>query len=83
MKTRSQILHEIAEDQGCRCREWLTHFMRDGLPKPATKEELRDQAVRELGISKMSFDFAWIDAIETAARPDWYEPLPRLYKVET
>ncbi len=31
--------------------------------------------MRELGVSKYSFDFAWIDAIETTGRHDWYEPL--------
>jgi hypothetical protein len=28
-------------------------------------------------VSKSSFDFAWIDAIERAGRHDWYEPLRR------
>ena len=40
-----------------------------------TKAELRVAAMRELGVSKYSFDFAWIDAIETTGRHDWYEPL--------
>jgi len=44
-------------------------------PKYLTKAELREAALRELHISKSSFDFAWIDAIETTGRQDWYEPL--------
>ena len=39
------------------------------------KAELRVAAMRELGVSKNSFDFAWIDAIETTGRHDWYDPL--------
>jgi hypothetical protein len=40
-----------------------------------TKTELRVAAIRELHVSNSSFDFAWIDAIETTGRQDWYEPL--------
>ena len=36
-------------------------------PKFATKIELRDAAMRELNVSKSSFDFGWIDAIERTA----------------
>jgi putative tryptophan/tyrosine transport system substrate-binding protein len=39
--------------------------------------ELRAAAMRELKVSKNSFDFAWIDAIERTGRRDWYEPLRR------
>ena len=41
------------------------------------KNELRAAAVRELNVSKNSFDFAWIDAIERAGRHDWHNPLRR------
>jgi hypothetical protein len=34
------------------------------------KAELRNAAIRELNVSKNSFDFAWIDAIEEAGRQD-------------
>lgn len=40
--------------------------------------ELREAAVRELKVSKNSFDFAWIEAIEQTGRYDWYEPRRRL-----
>jgi hypothetical protein len=33
--------------------------------------------MRELKVSKHSFDFAWIDAIERTGRHDWYDPLRR------
>jgi hypothetical protein len=49
--------------------------MKGDAPKYLTKSELRLAAMRELDVSKSSFDFAWIDAIETAGRQDWYEPL--------
>jgi hypothetical protein len=49
-------------------------------PKFLTKAELRDAAIKELRISKNSFDFAWISAIEQTGRHDWYEPLRRRYR---
>ena len=72
-KSRNQELYEKAEGQ--RCREWLLPFLRDNQPKFLTKAELRDAAVRELEVSKNSFDFAWIEAIEHTGRYDWYEPV--------
>ncbi len=51
--------------------------MQNGQPKFLTKDELRVAAMRQLNISKSSFDFAWIDVIETTGRHDWYEPLHR------
>jgi hypothetical protein len=50
-------------------------FMQNGQPKFLTKDELRVAAMHQLNVSKSSFDFAWIDAIEKTGRPDWYEPL--------
>jgi hypothetical protein len=50
-------------------------FVRDGQPKVQTKAEFRDAAMRELEVSKNSFDFAWIWVIEETGRHDWYEPL--------
>jgi len=38
--------------------------------------------VMKLKVSKNSFDFVWINAIETIGRPDWYEPLRRRSKTE-
>ena len=76
-KSRSQELSEKAAEEQRRCRDWLLPFMRDGQPKFLTKTELRKAAMRELKVSKNSFDFAWIDAIERTGRHDWYEPLRR------
>lgn len=42
-----------------------------------TKAALRDAAMRELKVSKNSFDSAWIAAIEDTGRRDWYEPMRR------
>ncbi len=80
MNNRSQLLQEQAHEERLRCREWLLPFMAAGQPKFLTKVELRSVALQELKISKNSFDFAWIDAIESAGRQDWYEPLPRRQK---
>jgi len=77
IKARNQELSEKADDERRRCRDWLLPFMRDNQPKFLTKNELRAAAMRELNISKKSFDFAWIDAIERAGRHDWHNPLRR------
>jgi hypothetical protein len=76
-KSRNQEIYERAAEQRERCREWLLPFMRDDQPKFLTKAELREAALRELGVSKSSFDFGWIEAIEQTGRHDWYEPLRR------
>jgi hypothetical protein len=51
--------------------------MQNNQPKSLTKDELRSAAMRELNVSKLSFDIAWIMAIEDTGRQDWYEPLRR------
>lgn len=75
MKGRKLELWQKAADERQRCEQWLLRLIRDGQPKSLTKAELRDAAMRELKISKSSFDSAWIGAIETTGRLDWYEPL--------
>jgi hypothetical protein len=82
-KTRSQQLSEKAEQEQRRCRDWLLKFMRGNQPKFLTKAELRDAAMRELKVSKNSFDFAWILAIEDTGRHDWYEPLRRRFRIKS
>jgi len=57
--------------------------MRDNQSKFLTKAELRDAAVRELKVSKNSFDFAWIEVIEQTGRYDWYEPLRHPLRVRS
>jgi len=47
-------------------------------PKFLTKAELR-----ELKVSKHSFDFAWVSAIEETGRVDWYEPLRRRFRTKS
>jgi hypothetical protein len=64
IKAPNQELSEKADDERRRCRDWLLPFMRDNQPKFLTKNELRAAAMRELNVSKNSFDFAWIEAIE-------------------
>ena len=77
MTPRQRQLCEMAEVQRRRCRDWLLNFIVSGQPRAFTKKELRASAVRGLGVPKNAFDFAWIDAIETTGRYDWYNPLPR------
>jgi len=71
------MLSEKADEERRRCRDWLLRFMQGNQPKILTKAELRDAALRELNVSKNSFDFGWITAIEETGRHDWYEPLLR------
>ena len=73
--SRMEQQRDKAADERRRCSQWLLPFMHDGQPKFLTKSELRVAAMRELGVSKNAFDFAWIDAIEATGRQDWYEPL--------
>jgi hypothetical protein len=82
-KSRKQELYEKAEEERQRCCDWLLPFLRDNQPKFLTKAELRDAAIRELKVSKNSFDFAWIEAIEQTGRHDWYEPLRRRLRVKS
>ena len=49
-------------------------------PKFLTKAELREAAIRELKVSKNSFDFGWISAIEVTGRYDWREPLKHRFR---
>lgn len=81
--SRSQELSAKADEERRRCRDWLLKFMRRDQPKFLTKAELRDAAIRELKVSKNSFDFAWIWAIEDTGRQDWYEPLRRYFRVKS
>jgi len=57
--------------------------MQNNQQKFLTKYELRGAAMRELNVSKNSFDFGWIDAIETTGRHDWYEPLRRRLRTKS
>jgi hypothetical protein len=77
MNNRQQQLSEKAHEERRRCRDWLLRFMQDAQPKFLTKDELREAAMRELNVSKLSFDMGWIMAIEDTGGHDWYEPLRR------
>jgi hypothetical protein len=57
--------------------DWLLRFMQGNHSKFLSKAELREAVLRELNVSKNSFDFGWIDAIAQTGRHDWYEPLRR------
>ncbi len=82
-KSRSEQLFEKAEEERLQCHHWLLPFLREGQPRFLTKAELRDAALRELKVSKNSFDLAWITAIEQTGRYDWYEPLRRRMRVKS
>jgi hypothetical protein len=77
LKGRKKELWDKAEAERQRCRRWLLDYMRPGHARRVTKAVLRDAAMRELKISKNSFDSAWIAAIEESGRHDWYERIRR------
>ena len=83
MDQRKHDIQAKAHAERKRCRDWLLPFITLEQPKFCTKAELRSAAMKELEISKNSFDFAWIDAIEAANRQDWYEPLRSRRKLTT
>jgi hypothetical protein len=68
MKNRQQQLSEKAHEERRRCRDWLLKFMQDDQPKFLTKDELREAAMRELNVSKLSFDMGglWRSKIPVA-----------------
>ena len=59
-QSRSQELSAKAAEERRRCRDWLLKYMQGNQPKFLTKAELREAAIRELKVSKNSFDFGWI-----------------------
>lgn len=73
--THSEEPSAKAAEERLRCKEWLLPLMQTDQPRLTTKAELCVIAMRELSISKSSFDFAWIDAIEQTGRRDWYDLL--------
>jgi hypothetical protein len=77
------MLSEKADAERRRCRDWLLPFMQIKQPKFLTKDELRSAAMRELNVSKLSFDMGWIMAIEDTGRQDWYEPLRRMLRTQS
>ena len=78
--TKKQELSEKADEERRRCRDWLLKSMRANQPKFLTKAKLREAAMRELKVSKNSFDFGWISAIEETRRYDWHEPLRHRFR---
>ena len=68
-------LFEKAQAERKLCREWLIRIMRASPIKTRSKDDLRAEAMRDLKVSKSSFDDAWIGAIEELGYHDWYEPL--------
>ena len=70
-----QALYDKAAEERQRCLMWLKKFIIEGQPRSFTKEELRQAAQAELNVSKNSFEFAWLIAIEETGRQDWYRAI--------
>jgi len=82
MKTHQQLLSERAAEERRLAHNWLLPVIDGNTPRYLTKDELRTAAMRELPISKKSFDYAWIDVIEKTGRHEWYEPMRRRRKTK-
>jgi hypothetical protein len=72
--SKNAAIYQRAHEQRELCRDWLKFLMTQSSEKLATKEELREEAIRRWGVSKSAFDFGWIAAIEDTGNHHWYEP---------
>src|SRR3977135_3032743 len=75
LSPRQQVACDLAERQ--LCRDWLLYIMAASSGKQRTKADLRDETIERFGVSKSTFDFAWIWAIEETGNRHCYDPLPR------
>ena len=80
MNVRQRQASEMARKHIEICAEWLRTIIVLPGEKAFTKAQLRDEAIRRLGVSRNAFDWAWIDVIEELGRQDWYEPMRRRKK---
>ncbi len=65
--TASLFYDLVGVDEQRRCSAWLLHFTQNNQPKFLV--ELRHAAMREVKVSKNSFDAAWVMAIDDAGPP--------------
>ena len=77
LSPRQQVACDLAERQRRLCRDWLLYIMAASSEKTRTKADLRDETIERFGVSKSTFDFAWIWAIEETGNRHCYDPLPR------
>lgn len=83
MDTTREAMMARADADRDRITEWLASWMESGKPKAFTKDQYRQLATAQLGnFSKAAFDFAWIAAIETTGRQDWYIPKTRTQEIK-
>ncbi len=75
MSPHRRRLYEQAEQRRKLCEEWLVFLMAKSREKIATKQELRNEAMKRWGLSKKAFDAGWIRAIEATGNYDWYDPM--------
>jgi hypothetical protein len=57
------------------CEDWLTMLMKASPKRTRTKADLCAEAIARFRVSKNSFDYAWIAAIEKAENRSWYKSL--------
>ena len=82
MSLINQQAYENAKRERALIRDWLLEMMKQSPIKPATKDVLREIAIKKFRVSKHSFDAGWIWAIEDSSNHHWYDPLPRRKKIQ-
>jgi hypothetical protein len=83
METNRDVMMARVDAERDRLTKWLASRMTGGKPKAFTKDQYRQLATAQFGtFSKAAFDFAWIAAIETTGRRDWYSPKPRTQEIK-
>ena len=77
MTPSQRMIFENAERERELVCDWLLGLMAKSQNKPATKDALREIALKKFNISKASFDHGWNMAIMKSGNEHWWEPLPR------
>jgi hypothetical protein len=63
MTPSQRQLYEKAERERILVSNWILELMTQSRDKPATKNALREIAVKRFGVSKSSFDHGWNMAV--------------------
>ena len=75
--SKPQLAYDKAHAERKLCRDWLVYVMSSSAEKTRSKVDLRNEAMERFKVSKNSFDFGWIWAIEDTGNHHWYDPLRR------
>jgi hypothetical protein len=80
MTPKQRDQYDKARKEQIQVRDWLLGLMSQSPQKPATKDVLREIAIRKFRCSRTSFNGGWDWAIIESGNDHWWEPLPRRKK---